>query len=62
MIKLPLDTIRLLSSSQVVTSVSSALKELVENALDAGATNLDVKLVCFELDFQISSTPDSVHF
>lgn len=39
------ETVRLLSSSQVVTSVHSAVKELVENSLDAGASNIQVKLV-----------------
>lgn len=39
------ETVRFLSSSQVVTSVHSAVKELVENSLDAGAANIQVKLV-----------------
>ena len=43
--KLPSESIRLLSSSQVITSPSSVVKELVENAFDAGATSVDVKLV-----------------
>ena len=38
------DTVSLLKSSQVVTSVWSAIKELVENSLDAGATNIEVRL------------------
>ena len=38
-------TVRLLSSSQVITSVVSVVKELIENSLDAGATSIDVKLV-----------------
>lgn len=43
--KLHDSTISRLSSSQVITSVESVVKELVENALDAGATTVDVKLV-----------------
>lgn len=43
--QLPAATVRLLSSSQIITSVVSVVKELVENALDAGATSIDVKLV-----------------
>ena len=39
---LPADTARRLHSSQVITSVWSAVKELVENSLDAGATNIEV--------------------
>ena len=38
------DTVSLLKSSQVVTSVWSAVKELVENSLDAAATNIEVRL------------------
>ena len=43
--KLSAESIRLLSSSQVITSPSSVVKELVENAFDAGASSVDVKLV-----------------
>lgn len=43
--QLPAATVRLLSSSQTITSVVSVVKELIENSLDAGATSLDVKLV-----------------
>ncbi|KAM4561979.1 PMS1 protein homolog 1 isoform 2-T4 [Fundulus diaphanus] len=48
--QLPADTVRLLSSSQVVTSVLSVVKELLENSLDAGASSVDVKLDNFGLD------------
>ncbi|XP_063286225.1 PMS1 protein homolog 1 [Pelobates fuscus] len=47
---LPSTTIRLLSSSQVITSVVSVVKELVENALDANATNVEIKLENFGFD------------
>ncbi|NWI91149.1 PMS1 protein, partial [Pitta sordida] len=42
--QLPGETIRLLSSSQVITSVVSVVKELIENSLDANASSIDVKL------------------
>jgi len=42
-------TVRFISSSQVISSVSSAVKELVENAIDAGATSIDIRLVRFVL-------------
>ncbi|XP_041056138.1 PMS1 protein homolog 1 isoform X2 [Carcharodon carcharias] len=42
--QLPPDTIRLLSSSQTITSVVNVVKELVENSLDANATSIEVKL------------------
>nr|CAB3264972.1 mismatch repair endonuclease PMS2-like [Phallusia mammillata] len=48
--KLGNETVRLISSTQVITSVSSAVKEVVENCLDAGATNVDVKLEDFGLE------------
>lgn len=40
-------TVRLLTSTQVITSLQSVVKELVENALDAGSQSIDVKLVSF---------------
>lgn len=43
--QLSAETVRLLSSSQVITSVVSVVKELIENSLDAGSTSIDVKLV-----------------
>jgi len=43
--ELPQSTVRLLGSTQVITSVFSVVKELVENSLDAGSKTLDVKLV-----------------
>lgn len=39
------ETVKLISSSQVITSVSSVVKELVENSIDAGARNIEIKLV-----------------
>ncbi|XP_054685164.1 PMS1 protein homolog 1 isoform X1 [Grus americana] len=42
--QLSAETIRLLSSSQVITSIASVVKELIENSLDASATNIDIKL------------------
>lgn len=39
------NTVRLLTSSQVITSVVSAVKELMENSLDAGASSVEIKLV-----------------
>ena len=42
LVALPQDTVSLLKSSQVVTSVWSAVKELIENSLDAGAKNIEV--------------------
>jgi len=43
--KLQESTVCQLSSSQVITSVANVVKELVENALDAEATAIDVRLV-----------------
>ncbi|XP_029461874.1 PMS1 protein homolog 1 isoform X7 [Rhinatrema bivittatum] len=48
--QLPAATIRLLSSSQVITSIVSLVKELVENALDASATSIDIKLENYGFD------------
>ena len=43
--KLPANTIRLLSSTQVITGSSSIVKELIENSLDANATSLEIRIV-----------------
>ncbi|XP_076243800.1 uncharacterized protein LOC143185006 [Calliopsis andreniformis] len=39
------DTVKLISTTQVITSVSNAAKELIENALDADAKNIEINLV-----------------
>jgi DNA mismatch repair ATPase MutL len=44
-VKLESATIRLITATQIATSVSDIVKELVENALDAGSTVIRVKLV-----------------
>jgi len=43
-------TVSMIKCSQVITSPWSAVKELVENSLDAGATNLEVKLEDYGMD------------
>ncbi|XP_022099089.1 PMS1 protein homolog 1-like [Acanthaster planci] len=48
--KLSADTIRLITSSQVITSVVSVVKELTENSLDAGSDNIEVKLENYGFD------------
>ncbi|XP_010020254.1 PREDICTED: PMS1 protein homolog 1 isoform X4 [Nestor notabilis] len=48
--QLSAETVRLLSSSQVITSVVSVVKELIENSLDADATNIDIKLENYGFD------------
>lgn len=45
MLQLNSDTIRLLSCSQVISSIHTVVKELVENALDAKATAIIIRLV-----------------
>ena len=37
-------SVRLICSGQVVVDLATAVKELVENAIDAGATVVDIKL------------------
>ncbi|XP_004601446.2 PMS1 protein homolog 1 [Sorex araneus] len=48
--QLPAATVRLLSSSQIISSVVSVIKELIENSLDAGATSIEVKLENYGFD------------
>ncbi|XP_067650114.1 PMS1 protein homolog 1-like [Haliotis asinina] len=47
---LPANTVRLIGSTQVITSVFSVIKELIENSFDAGSTSIDVKLENYGLD------------
>lgn len=47
---LPPDTVRLLSSAQVITSAGNVVKELLENSVDAGATSLEIKMENYGLD------------
>ena len=39
------DTVKLISTTQVITSISSAAKELIENALDANSRNIEINLI-----------------
>lgn len=49
-IALPPTTIRLLNSAQVLTTPASLIKELVDNALDAKATSIDILISPNTLD------------
>ncbi|XP_060816422.1 PMS1 protein homolog 1-like isoform X2 [Bombus pascuorum] len=39
------NTVKLISTTQVITSISTAVKELIENAFDAGAKNIEINLI-----------------
>ncbi|XP_050420572.1 PMS1 protein homolog 1-like [Adelges cooleyi] len=43
-------TIKLISSTQVITSASSVVKELLENAIDAQSTVIDIRIENYGLD------------
>uniref|UniRef100_T1JJS1 HMG box domain-containing protein n=1 Tax=Strigamia maritima TaxID=126957 RepID=T1JJS1_STRMM len=47
--KLNQSTVQLIASAQVISSIFTIIKELVENSLDAGALKIDVKLVEYGL-------------
>ncbi|XP_022129098.2 mismatch repair endonuclease PMS2 isoform X2 [Pieris rapae] len=44
------DTVHKICSGQVVVSLAIAVKELLENSLDAGATNVDIRLKNYGID------------
>ncbi|KAA0190788.1 hypothetical protein HAZT_HAZT000851 [Hyalella azteca] len=54
-IQLSQDTIFRIKSSQVITSATAALKELVENALDSKATILSIRLILIKFSEDLSS-------
>lgn len=43
------DSVHRICSGQVVLSLAIAVKELVENSIDAGATNIGETLMCIYL-------------
>jgi DNA mismatch repair protein PMS1 len=43
--ELPPSTVKLITATQIATSVCNIVKELVENSLDASSTVVRVKLV-----------------
>ncbi len=53
----PIDksTVHRICSGQVILDLATAVKELVENSLDAGASNIEVRLEVWPLDPQQSS-------
>lgn len=48
--RLSADSINRICSSQAVANLSGALKELIENSIDAGATLIDIKAVEWGID------------
>ncbi|XP_048477375.1 mismatch repair endonuclease PMS2 [Rhincodon typus] len=59
----PIDrqSVHQICSGQVVLSLSTAVKELVENSLDAGATNIDIRLKEFGASLiEVSDNGDGV--
>ncbi|XP_067859604.1 mismatch repair endonuclease PMS2 [Heptranchias perlo] len=59
----PIDrrSVHQICSGQVVLNLTTAVKELVENSLDAGATNIDIKLKEFGADLiEVSDNGDGV--
>jgi DNA mismatch repair ATPase MutL len=43
---LDIKTVKLIATTQIISSVYAVVKELIENSLDAGADNIEINLVC----------------
>jgi len=43
---LDIKTVKLIATTQIISSVYAAVKELIENSLDADADNIEINLVC----------------
>jgi len=43
---LDIKTVKLITTTQIISSVYAAVKELIENSLDANADNIEINLVC----------------
>ena len=50
--QVPKGDVHRIASGQVILDLSTAVKELLENALDAGATNIEVLTSSLELSMQ----------
>ena len=48
--ELPKETVTLINSGQIVTSINAAVKELIENSIDAGANSIEVRLENYGLN------------
>ena len=55
--KLSGDTIRKMTAGQVITDIKSAVKELLENALDSGASKIEID--CIDSGFQLIRVSDN---
>ncbi|GIY64731.1 PMS1 protein homolog 1 [Caerostris darwini] len=60
--ELPKSSSHLLSCTQVITSIQSVVKELLENSLDSNATSIEVKLEKFGLEkIEVKDNGSGIH-
>lgn len=55
-------TIHQITSGQVVIDLQNAVKELLENSMDAGATNIGESLIVFRRGEQLLNTIPEIRF
>ena len=59
---LPIDVIHLIAAGEVIDSLAAAVRELCENAIDAGASRITVSLFPDKWRIQVADNGSGIEF